>query len=545
MKESAAIDLANIEIDFLDVAFGDTITPSPELPTTTVHDDGWTAPVAFDEFDLPAFPVEVLPPTLRAFVEHEATATQTPVDLVAMLVLPVVAAAVAKKVEIEAWDGWREPINLYTATALPVASRKTAVVRDVTAPIEEYEAERAASMKEKIIEAAQALRIKQKVLAQLEDRAAKATAESDRKKLIADAAKLAAEIETTKLPIAPRFMADDVTPEKLVSLLAAHDGRMAVISPEGGPFDMMAGRYSDKPNFEVYLKGHPGDEIRVDRTNRPSEHIKKPAVTLGLAVQPDVFHGLASIPGGRGRGLLGRFLYALPKSNIGTRAIRPPAMPVAVAAAYAKALRALLAWEPGRTEDGQLRPIILKLTPEAQELLREFMAWLEPRLAEFGEYGLIQDWAGKLGGAILRIAGILRLNNQFSDSSIYMDKPVITGEDISASIVIGRYLTEHAKAVFGLMGADEDIENAKHLLRCITKQGWQTFKERDLFNAVKGDQRFNEVAKLAKPLSILTARSFIRLADDGRRDRRGRSASPTYEVNPHNSQNSQNTGTRK
>src|SRR5215211_1798593 len=100
----------------------------------------WEPPAPFHTFDLPAFPTEVLPDWIEDLVEAEANATQTPVDLASMLALGVGALACAKVVEVEPWDGWREPVNLYTATAMPPGSRKSAVFADLMAPVEEFEA---------------------------------------------------------------------------------------------------------------------------------------------------------------------------------------------------------------------------------------------------------------------------------------------------------------------------------------------------------------------------------------------------------------------
>jgi hypothetical protein len=54
-------------------------------------------------------------------------------------------------------------------------------------------------------------------------------------------------------------------------LLAAivDGGRMAIISAEGGLFDILAGRYSNGvPALDVWLKGHAGDPLRIDRKGR-------------------------------------------------------------------------------------------------------------------------------------------------------------------------------------------------------------------------------------------------------------------------------------
>jgi hypothetical protein len=121
------------------------------------------------------------------------------------------------------------------------------------------------------------------------------------------------------VPPLPRWLVDDATPEALAGLLATY-GRIALLSPEGDVFDQMAGRYNQAgPNLGVYLKGHAGDLLKVDRRGRPPEYVERPCLTIGLAVQPEVLRGLAGRPGFGGRGLLARFLYSLPESLVGRR----------------------------------------------------------------------------------------------------------------------------------------------------------------------------------------------------------------------------------
>ena len=114
-----------------------------------------------------------------------------------------------------------------------------------------------------------------------------------------------------------------------------------MLSAEGGIFTAIAGRYNATPNLEVFLKGHAGDLLRVDRKGRVAEHVPHPALTLGLAVQPEVLRDIARMPGFRGRGLLARILYSVPPNAVGHRRVGAPAVPEAVVAAYHDTLREL------------------------------------------------------------------------------------------------------------------------------------------------------------------------------------------------------------
>ena len=63
-----------------------------------------------------------------------------------------------------------------------------------------------------------------------------------------------------EVPPIPRLLADDITPEAAASLLAEQGGPLAIISAEGGIFDIIAGRYSSKaiPNMDLWLKAQLG-----------------------------------------------------------------------------------------------------------------------------------------------------------------------------------------------------------------------------------------------------------------------------------------------
>ncbi|MGA2185794.1 MAG: YfjI family protein [Bryobacteraceae bacterium] len=499
-------------------------------------------PLPFHQIDLPAFPAEALPVWLRSFIEAEATATQTPIDLAGMLALSVIAACCAKKVAVCMREGYVEPVNLFTAISLPSGNRKTAVFAAVTKPLEDHERSEAKRTSVEIARQRAERQIKESLLRKLKDQAASAKAK-DQERFSQEAAALAVELETTTTGSPTRYIADDCTPERLATLLRDQGGRIAVMSAEGDVFDLMAGRYSSKAmgNFGVFLKGHAGDTLRVDRVGR-SEFVKAPAITIGLAVQPDVIRGLAEKPGFRGRGLLGRFLYALPVSLLGHRDPDAPPVPDEIRAAYHANITALLRLPFGTDENGDPEPHLLRLSSDAQATLRDFEARLEPQLSEFGELGGMTDWAGKLVGAVGRIAGILHMA-LFADRSAPWETPILRG-CLASAISIGRYLIPHAKAAFAEMGADAVVEQAKTILRWIEHQNARSFTKRDVHQALRA--RFKRVEVLDAPLGLLLFHEYIRRLAEPTNAGPGRKPSPSFEVNPlwasQNTHNPQNTG---
>ena len=151
-------------------------------------------------------------------------------------------------------------------------------------------------------------------------------------------------------------MTSDATPERLGVLLADHGECLAWLSSEGGVFDLLQGRYSNGiPNLDLVLKVHSGEPERVNRGLCTAVYLRSPLLSIGLSPQPELLRGLAAKPGFRGRGLLGRFLYLLPPSPLGYRALRSNPVPDGVRDAYAGGIRAMLDWEPATDKHGDER----------------------------------------------------------------------------------------------------------------------------------------------------------------------------------------------
>ena len=492
--------------------------------------DPWGRPASFYEFDLPSFPTEAFPAWLRSYVEGLAMATQTPVDLTAMLALTALAAAVARNVRVKARRGWMEPLNLYAAAALLPGNRKSAVIDEVTRPLREYEGELLEGSADEIAEARNDYKILEARLEKAQKDCAKLEGEElERRRQ--DARKLARDLAAFIMPTEPQLICDDVTAEALATLLSEQGGRMALFSAEGGIFDVMAGRYSNgAANFDVYLKAHPGDTLRVNRRNR-AEHVKAPALTMGLALQPEVITGLASKPGFRGRGLVGRLLYAIPPSNLGRRKIRAKPLTDEARNTYTAKLKDLARIQPVRPDGEPESARLIYFSGDADDYLAAFEEELEPMLAEDAELGHMSDWAGKLSGAAVRIAGILHLaENVHRVANSWPAE--ISAETFKRAAKIGRYLIPHAQAAYAEMGADPLVEDAKHVLRWIQKTQLEAFSKRDVHQSNRG--RFKKVTDIEPALELLEAHEYIRTGVADKKDgKRGRKASQIFEVNPY------------
>ncbi|MFC1705781.1 YfjI family protein [Planctomycetota bacterium] len=477
-------------------------------------------PVPFHRRRTPVFPVDALPSWLADWVAAVATALQVPVDLPALLALACLAVAIAGKAKAQPRKGWLEPLCLFVLVVLEPASRKSPVFARATAPIYDYERSLRHAASTRIQQAHAERDVLERRLKEAQKKAVQPDP-GEREQAEALVRDCAVEIASHRVPSQPRLVVDDITAEQLATLLCEQNGRMALLSAEGGIFSIMDGRYSrdGSPNLEVFLKGHSGDPLRVDRRGR-AEYVDDPALTLGLTVQPDVLSGFPSSPVFRGRGLLGRFLYGCPESLVGRREVAPPPVPDHVAATYERRLRELL------VATSISIPIML-FGHEAGRQLDKFDREIESQLGLGGDLSGIQDWAGKLVGQVVRVAALLHMA-EHGENGFEVD---VCGTSVDRAIQIGRYLIPHAQLAYSEMGADPEIANACHLLRWIERARHESFTKRDAYQATKG--RFRRVAELEPILDRLENHGYIRKRPLPPRCGRGRKPSPVYDVNPY------------
>jgi replicative DNA helicase len=476
----------------------------------------WPEPEPFDHVDVPIFPADALSPWLRDWSLAAAEFCQVPVDMPAGIGLAVASLAASRIFHVRVRPGWEESTNLWIVVAASPAERKSPIFRAATAAVYAYLEAEAKRLEPQVREY-----LLGREILEGQYEAAKAAAIKNKPFEGGDARRAARELgqqlADLKEVYVPAMLADDCTPEALAALLGRNKERAGLFSAEGGPFEMMAGRYSDKgSNFEIYLKAHAGDHHIVHRIKRESIQLAEPLLTMGLTVQPTVIAGLHKKDGFRGRGLLARFLYSLPKSPVGARAIDSAEIPEVEATEYNRALLRLLCQPPAHH--------MLEFSPDADRARAELAAELEPRLGPDGDLHAIGDWAGKYVGAVCRIAGVLHAaDHVVSGDSV---PGVVEVETLERAARIGRYFLAHALVAFDCMGADEDTELAKRVWAWVCRQGKTEFTESEAKRAVHASPETIVVA-----LSKLVERALVRGGPEPV-STGGRPPSRTYLVNP-------------
>lgn len=495
----------------------DDLGPASHAPSVEADDP---EPIRLEVLAVPSFQASVIPvPWLRDMIEAVARATETPTELSLLLGLAVVATAVQRGYTIEPEVGYTEPLNVWVCPALDPGNRKTAVLKELTAALSQFEQQSATKLAPDIARADATRRLGEDRIKHLRQKAARADGtalESLRQELFSEEAAL------PDVPQPVRLWAQDVTPEKLGVLMADHGEALAILSDEGGLFDILGGRYSQgAPNLDLFLQAHSAAPFRVDRSSRPSIFLERPVLTIGLSPQPSVIRGLADMPGFRGRGLLARFLFALPTSSLGFRSLTPCPVPETVRESYTAHIHALL-----RLTGGGGSPRRLTLSSPAHAEWKAFQRHVEEELRPAGRFETVRDWASKLPGAVARLAGVLHCAGHADGAPERLPVSLATTQ---AALEIGAHLEHHALAAFNLMAVDTSLDGAQKAWGWIARHRQDTFTRREAFKGLQG-QAFPDVATVGAALDALVERNY--LFPIAEKPRAGR-PSPAYRVNRH------------
>jgi hypothetical protein len=509
----------------VDNIFAKSAVKNTEVNTIDSINCIWDELVMPGEIITPELTADIFPDWVSEYVIALSKSTQTPLGMSVMMALSVLATCVQKRFEVSPYgDDYTEPLSIWTLTAMPPASRKTAVVSALSKPLQDWEQEQNTLMKDQISEVETKRGVNQKIIDRLQAKAAKEQDHNEKLILMRDIEDLKKDTPDELLP--PRLWTADVTPERLQSLIAENNERMGLISDEGGIFEIMAGLYSGgKANIDVFLQSHAGKGTRVDRGGRTVQ-LNNPALSLGLAVQPEVLKGLnrKGKDHFRGLGALARFLYCIPPSNIGSRDVKKrisisPEIKKNYRDGILELLNIPLALDENDTETSRL----IHLSSGALDAWEEFSQNIESRQGNGSEFELIQDWTGKLPGAALRIAGICHVARNIND------RESIETPEMMTVLKLCDQLISHAQQAFDCMGSDQAITDAKVVLSWIIKNGELCFKRSTCQRSHRG--RFPKLDRLLKALEILQSWNVISGVEILKAKGSGR-PSPTYHVNP-------------
>lgn len=500
-------------------------------------DNGWDDPRPLDAKRMPPFPVERLG-ALRPMVDAIAEAYQVPPDLPAFAALTAIGTAVGGRRIFMPEDHWREAPCVYALAAMESGEMKSPVVDAMKAPL--YVAQKALNEGHQLAadEHELQLRILTEQLANAERTAGKEKNSNARTSAEVDAKTFLSQIqELGPAPKAARLTAGDVTPESLGKLLGENDGRIGMLLSEAGFLGTLAGRYNrGQANLDLVLEAYRGGRIETDRVTRDTTIIDAAFLNLALCIQPGLLAGMSGQRDNqfKASGLLARFLYAIPNSLVGKRRIGIGPPDREVTDEYSRTLVRLVSeiWT-------NPTPMPMRLDRGAYVHVQRYRAELEPRLGRTNELGALTDWASKLTGQLVRIAGLLTL---------YTDPAATTiGDDhMVNAIAMSDYFISHAWRAYDLMGDDVygQLEPARAVHAWLRKRAADLerdgrhpltpFTVRDVQRGLNGRQwvETGGAEAILDALSSLKDYGWIAEAAEPERKGPGRPPAQTYVIHP-------------
>jgi hypothetical protein len=494
-------------------------TTSTIIGTTTTPDEPWPTPIPLHDTNTPPdFPLHTLPEWIRNHIQQTSDDLQVAPDLPATLALGALSVAALGKTRVTyPRQRWTQPLNLYTAVALPPSAGKSPAKNAMFKPLETLEQKRlkdAATLKMRNETERNILEKRRK---NLEDKAAKGG--DDGTAAMFELLDLTEQIAQLQHAPTGRLLADDATTEALGVALADAGGHIAVVSAEGGLFDRIAGMYTDGPaNLDLYLEGWSGGRYVVDRIKRDPINIPEANLVVVTTVQPTVLDAIGNSKNLTGRGLVARFLLSQPTNNVGTRdRLRHTTGDDRTTRAYEAHLTDI-------AEHLHNNPTTTTIEHEASDIFAQWDQQLENRGAPGADLEHLNEWTGKLRASVLRIAALLHHANHNPNTTI-------DPTTMNNAIEIGNYYLEHARHIADRWGTDNNIKQARHILDWFTRINTDTFTVRDLYSTNR--RTFPTGDDTRQPLELLHERGWIRPLFDGPLiiGRRGKD-SPRFAIHP-------------
>lgn len=440
-------------------------------------------------------------PEVNLFIRAVIESLQVAPGMVAPAVLATMSAALMKKFFIHLEGDHVEPPNLYIVVIAEASERKSPTMKEVTRPIYEFEREE----NEKRMPAIREYQLRRKILSGKVENLTKAFASSRKgKDPVKEADIIEAQRELDELeevnPVT--LIVDDITAEALIKLMAANGEKMAIMSTEGGLFGNIAGRYSDKPNMDIYLKGYSGDALSVDRVTRKGQSLDQPLLTVLIYAQPVVVQKVMENTELTGRGLLARFLYTRPPSMVGRRKREVTAISEYRQDEFWNVLHRLMAIPTPE------KPIEITLDKEADKVAGDYFYEVEKEIVK-APSPEFRAWVGKLYGTTMRIALCLHCMKYIEDSGNHQ----VEKKTMEHAVEMGWYFFRQTKQVYaeaGLMTSQEE-RDAKYILSKIDSTGKMEMKLRDLHRLCMDRKGMEKKEGMVDGLNCLIKHGYIRV----------------------------------
>ena len=218
-------------------------------------------------------------------------------------------------------------------------------------------------------------------------------------------------------PLIPLLICPEPTFEGLCRLMKDGHPSLGIFSSEGGQFIAGHGMKAENKvrTAASICNAWDGESIKRIRAGEETAILNGRRLSMHLMVQPDIATSFLSDPVLRDQGILSRILTVAPVSSIGSR-IQRKIKPASLNALeqFNKRLSEILDFKLPLNHNctNELKPRLITLTPEANDLYECYADHIESKMGVGGELESIRGFANKLPEHALRIGATIAL---FSD----------------------------------------------------------------------------------------------------------------------------------
>lgn len=371
------------------------------------------------------FPINRVPPEVRAVILSIEGKTQAPTALVASSIFSAISLATQSAFDVQRSDGLISPVAMYFLVIAVSGERKTSVDNIAMQPFHDFQ-----------------------------------------KQLKSD----------------ERFIFSDITPFAFLSKLHSSSRSAAL-------FENEAGRFFDSKLIDdlgLLNKLWDGKSLSVHR-HKTSIEIDEPRCTMSLMIQPKIFRSAMRRTGGRlsDYGFLARCLICEPPTKLGFRPIiKSPIVNSDAYENFCEKIKNLLAEQtefflPG-SEMLQRPRKVIKLDPYAQDAWISTYNYIEHNSGSHGIYRDHTEYASKMAENIARLAGVLHIF-EHPESDIISEATLLSAADI-----IFWYANEYMRLFSDDGSHDQIVEDARKLenflIKTFNEKNIQSHRKTDLLH---------------------------------------------------------------
>ncbi len=405
----------------------------------------------------PAFPLEVFGPEWARWITQAAEAAAAPVDYVALPLLASASALIGNARWAQATPGWKEPPHLWLGVVGDSGSSKSpgadCLLRDV---LPEIERRMIGDFPERMGEWRAAAEI-QKARTEAWEKDVRAAQKAGNPPPAPPAESLPPE------PQSPRLRQNDVTIEKVATLLAAAAPKgLLIIRDELAGWLLGLTSYNDAGRA-FWLEAWGGRPYRVERQKHPEPIIvQRLAVAVTGGTQPE---RLAEMFREADDGLMARLAWAWPEPKPFRLSRIVPDVQFAIDALDRLRLLELMP----ETQDNASAPICVSLQDSAVPMIEAFARDMQEAQQSAG--GLLRSAYGKARGLALRLSLNLELL-RWAASPGYDAAPTTISEAALAAAcdLVLDYFMPMAARVYGDAASPPAERNATTLAKWIIQR---------------------------------------------------------------------------